>query len=598
MEVVEIIIMTLLLRVSTAKSQTDNERLVWSICDESSCTCGDTIKESVKCTNNSELLWIQPCYCLYYDRQYNGTIAGECFFTCFYHTMSDTGSIYYPITRHLLINASLINAEVCGAIPHLHRTGRFCGKCKKGYGLAVYSYNYLECIPCEDYGLKNWVKFLAAALLPLTVFYLLVILLRISITSSRLNGLVFVVQCLTSPLQQRGQLGELHASSKEWHSSTEFVLFRTEMTIYGAFNLDFFRAFFPDICLHPDLNFMHVVSLDLIIALYPFFLIAVTYFLVHVYDRKLRLVVWLCSLIKRYTNHYNYNLQLRTSIVEAFATFILLSSFKILGVCSDLLFPTVSYHTDGKVLQKKFLHYDATIEYFGSKHLPFAILALCIGFVFLVLPFLLLFLYPCKCFQKFLNTFNSRGQALHIFMDVFQGNYRTQPRDLRYFSAFYLFLRFIFAFSIMFIHSIVWLPLNCGIILLSALVVSLFQPYKNSRHNQCDVVFLLELAFICVSYTALVISSAQAKRWLGLSQLFAISSTTLMLLTYTVVLLARLNTFCHMKFQILAFTKKCFHFFNKKDYCLIPDEQDDGILEETRLLTHVNESNLHVPSTR
>ncbi len=81
--------------------------------------------------------------------------------------------------------------------------GHFCGRCKEGYGLAacIYSYHYTTCIPCRDYGYKNWIKYFVIALLPLTLFYFLVVILRINVTSSHFNGIVFSLQCLMSPPQ-------------------------------------------------------------------------------------------------------------------------------------------------------------------------------------------------------------------------------------------------------------------------------------------------------------------------------------------------------------------------------------------------------------
>ena len=68
-------------------------------------------------------------------------------------------------------------------------------------------------------------------------------------------------------------------------------------------------------------------------------------------------------------------------------------------------------------------------------------------FMILVVPVLLLFLYPCRCFQRCLNHFHLRSLALNAFVDVFQGCYKdgtNATRDCRYFAAFQLILRLIF----------------------------------------------------------------------------------------------------------------------------------------------------------
>ena len=101
-----------------------------------------------------------------------------------------------------------------------------------------------------------------------------------------------------------------------------------------------------------------------------------------------------------------------------------------------------------------YLYYDATIEYFGDKHLPYAVLTLFIMLVIILFPILLLLLYPIRFFQWCLGCCRVRWHALHIFIDAFQGYCKdgtNGTRDCRYFAAAFLIarvLRFImFAFS-------------------------------------------------------------------------------------------------------------------------------------------------------
>ena len=80
------------------------------------------------------------------------------------------------------------------------------------------------------------------------------------------------------------------------------------------------------------------------------------------------------------------------SIIDAFATFLLLSYIKLLNTSFSLLIVTDIHSEHGSRLGH-FLYYDATIKFMGPQHLPFAIL----------FPLLLLLLYPMQWFQKCLN---------------------------------------------------------------------------------------------------------------------------------------------------------------------------------------------------
>ncbi len=57
-----------------------------------------------------------------------------------------------------------------------------------------------------------------------------------------------------------------------------------------------------------------------------------------------------------------------------------------------------------------------------------------------------------------LNRLGLNSLALHVFMDAFQGCYRLEPYDMRYFSAYYIFLRVFISFSLQlyipYLHSL------------------------------------------------------------------------------------------------------------------------------------------------
>ena len=70
-----------------------------------------------------------------------------------------------------------------------------------------------------------------------------------------------------------------------------------------------------------------------------------------------------------------------------------------------------------------------------SQHLPYVCLALIFLLTFTLMPMLLLFLYPCSCFQVSLNRTGCSCQPLHTFMDAFQGHYNkgtNGTHDLRW----------------------------------------------------------------------------------------------------------------------------------------------------------------------
>lgn len=508
----------------------DEGSKVWSIYKNGSYESGDTIRDAILC--DDDYIWIQSCYCMFFNQEDNSTILGNCMPTCYYVHFHEVGRAYYKVDRYAIENGSQLNEAICSInFAHIdtNREGRFCGRCKEGYGLAVYSYHYTSCILCTEYSYKNWLLYFTVALLPLTVFFFLIVVLKFNVTSSRFNGVVFILQCIMSSTQQRVFDGWV-AANGEFPS----IAFKVITTALGFVNLDFFRTAYPYFCLHPKLNILHIVSLDYLIALYPFFLIFMTYILVTMYDNNYRLVVWVWKPFKWCLSRYQRQLNFRASLVEIFASFILLSNVKILCVCIDLLCPTRAWGPTGAEVSKHYLYYDATIEYFGVDHLPFALLALVMGFVFVFLPSLLLILYPCQCFQRCLNCVGFRSHTLHIFMDAFQGSYKTKPRDLRQFSAFYFFLRFFLLLSMTAFASLFYIPFNALLMILSALLFSIFQPYRDSCHNKFDIISLLVLSLFYVSYISELISAYLDFQWLTFG-LFFFAIYFIFLIAYVII---------------------------------------------------------------
>ena len=202
-------------------------------------------------------------YCVYIQ---NLSIIGHCYFSCY-----NIGNIAVEIN-----SSREFNADICDSFGYLNRTGRFCGRCSNTHGLAAYSYQCLKCIPCQDYGYKNWLRYFAVALLPLTAFYIFAVLLSFNVTSSSFNGVVLVIQCIMSPLLLTIAHDNFTNLPKHYYATLSKVI----TSIFCVVNLDFFRLVYPPFCLHPKANIFQILSLDYLVALYPFLLIFMSYVLV------------------------------------------------------------------------------------------------------------------------------------------------------------------------------------------------------------------------------------------------------------------------------------------------------------------------------
>ena len=527
-------------KFNSVSAQSDNVSCPpWFEPFNGTCKCGDSIDGIVECNETLQESAVLDCYCMTYSET-TGTVVGACLYNCV-----KRDSLYHQMPK----TVEELNDAVCG---HLNRGGQLCGECKTNYSPPVYSYN-LNCTMCSG-GQYNWMKYVAIAFVPLTVFLVLVLCCRISATSPKLIAFVTFSQALSYPANARAVLFLINEESYPGVS----IAVRILLAIYGFWNLDFFRTLIPHICLKVDT--LQALALDYGIAFYPLALIIVTYVLIELHARNIRIIVWIWKPFHRRFARFRQQWDVRSSIIDAFATFLLLSNIKLLSVSFDLLLPTYVYNMNGSVVGI-YLYYDGSIEYFGNKHLPYAILAVFVVLIFILLPILLLLLYPMRCFQRCLGHCRVRWHALHIFVDAFQGCYKdgtNGTRDCRYFAGVYLLLRplllMLFAITLSaFFYGLAGLVL-IGVAMFTVIV----QPYKEefAAYNIIDPIFFLTIAMCYGTIMCINIAAVKAHHLLKLSLIISFLVGTLPL-SYLVIIFVRWICCCRGFGQRLVQSIKC-----------------------------------------
>jgi hypothetical protein len=415
-----------------------------------------------------------------YDKQANITEVG----TCIYHNYRSY-SLYYTVP-----DRAEINNFTCGT--ELQRSGTLCGRCNDNHYPLAYSFD-MKCIPCPN-GASNWWKYMLMAFLPLTVFSFAILFFKINITSSNLLGFVFYSQAASTPQLLRVYIIMLK------DRPLALKALRCVGVLYGFWNLDFFRLFYPNVCL--GTTPFQTLVLDLIVGIYPLLLMVLIYLAISMYSNNFWPLILICKPFRAALKKIGENWEIRTSIIDSFATFILLSSMKILIVAYDLFAPVYVYQLNpsGKISATVRLFYDPSLSYFGPEHLPYAIIGVLMLLLFVMFPTLLMIVYPFRWFQKLLNLFPGRWYILHTFMDSFQGCYKngTEPgaRDCRWFASVFFVLRSTAMIVAMFTENTMFFPISCMLLVMVAMILILVQPFKEnvSYLSNVTTVFLLFLA--------------------------------------------------------------------------------------------------------
>ena len=502
----------------------DSSCPTWFYCntETSRCQCGEGYHRMIVCDEATGRAAVSNCYCMTYDNVTKETQVGSCYYNCentAHKTLYDR--VYHPLP----MNPTELTAKICG---RFNRTGTLCGQCAPGLSPFVLSYN-LSCVECPD-GNKNWWKFVLAGFVPLTFFYIFIVVFNINITSSRLNGVVLFSQAVTMPALARVLL-------LTFVTRPDFLIaVKIAFPLYSFWNLDFFRTIIPDICI--NVSTLEALALDYAIAAYPIFLIALSYVLIALHDRNIECLIYIWRPFHKAFSIFKRNWDIRTSIIDSFTTFFWLSYVKVLSVSSDLLMYIHIHSLDGKSSTR--LYYDPTLHYFGMRHLPYAILAIVFVALFVVLPTLVLTLYPFQFFHKILSIFPIRWHFLHVFVDSFQGCYKdgTEPGtvDCRWFAQIGLFFRLAF-------FVIYALTLTSMFFVYAAIASTLWlmflinvNPFKKhvSSHLSTESVFLVFISLFYISILGINVGSMEQHVYLPVINVLIMFSpfTTMLYVLY------------------------------------------------------------------
>ena len=412
----------------------------------------------------------------------------------------------------LPLNARDLDRTVCN---ELKREGKLCGECmkSKGLGISVFSGTF-KCVKCDNFS-SNLLQFFAISFLIPTLFFILIIIFHIGVTSAPANGFIFFSQIITVPIHVLliDSAWKLIFRLKHTAHTTNEADTLTNLLFhpYRLWSLDFNRLFNANVCLNPDLKVIEVLAIRYISAICPIIVLLVAYTIIELHARNCRIIVCLwkpfCFLCVKLRRQW----KAKNSIIDAFATFILLSYTKFVRVSITILTPSNVYNVSGSVVEQT-VNFDPTTEYFSRDHLPYAVLAALILATFGALPPLLLLLYPFRWFQRCLSHCKLQSHALRAFVDAFQGCYkdgRNGGPDRRYFAGIY----FIFRIVIFLIYTV---P-NSYFVLFTALqaayvvfllTIVILRPYKKEFYNFLDGFFFAMLAVTSATtmymYTTLV----------------------------------------------------------------------------------------------
>ena len=440
----------------------------------------------VKCSDNqSQHVMLELGQCMTQEEDSKEIFVAICpYFQLYGHNISEPGFINLPD------NISELNDYMCGP---MNRKGHLCSECINGFGPSFTSIGY-QCSNCTDvwYGIPLYIL---TELVPVTVFYLIILVFQIELASSPMTCFLFYSQLIvyTLLIDRNRPINQIFVQLQQFETVV--------LTLYGMWNLDFVRYTIPPFCISSKLHTTHIMLLGYVSAFFPLALIFMTWLCVELHGRNFRPLVWLWRPFHRFIVKLRRGWDTRSDIIDVFTAFLLLSYSKLMY--QFILFvncPRLVKAESGKLHMENAAGTDLTTTCRTANYFLLSIPA-CLVICLSSLPVLLLTLYPVKPFRICLSKWKLDLTAVNIFVEKFHSCYRDGldgGRDMRSFSGLYFFLRVIVCLYCFTLKYLSMWSFEALLFAATAVLIAFIKPYKKVYMNVIDALLLLVLAVLSV----------------------------------------------------------------------------------------------------
>ena len=359
-------------------------------------------------------------------------------------------------------------------------TGILCSSCREGYTANYHSLGLV----CSNTSCKlGWLFYISSELLPITVLFLVVIILNISFVTGELNGFIFFAQMFDSvTISAQGFIQLPKVPNQALGIARLF---------YRLFNFDFFRREDLSFCLWSGANSHDMLTFKYLTVAYALLLIAVT--------------IWLINKCNLYQRIYCLRAsKMRLSFTHGLSAFLVIV-YAQCAIVSLKILDFTSLYSKGHKYERTVVTFQGDVLYFQSQHLRYAIPALFFVIFVLILPSMILLLYPsCFIVVSLLHLDDKKcvswmlQRIPHAYLKPFADSFQSCFKDnLRFFAGLYFVYRLALLGSWLIPSLLTQHFMLLELFFVSMLLVhSIFQPYKKRVHNILDSFIFFNLSVI------------------------------------------------------------------------------------------------------
>ena len=362
-----------------------------------------------------------------------------------------------------------------------NRIGVLCGSCNESINTSAYYRSMSFSCKSNDLCDWGWVFYILSELIPITILFVVLIVLNISFTSGPLNGVVFFMQVVDT----------LKLDAENFISFGDIInVSRVHKFVYRFFNLNPFAIEELSFCLWSGASALDMLAFRYVTITYSLFLVVATIFFLRV-----------CGKCSRQKKNFNF----KHSIIHGLSTFLVMSYSECTRVSLLILtVGTLNTITDPPV-STKVAFYNGNYCYLGPEHLRYAIPAIFFIMTMVLIPPLLLLSYPL-CYKLFALLRIEESRCVQITCKIFplekikplfdsiQGAFKDR---YRFFSGLYFLYRLCLLLTFTYTNTLPSYYTITGIQLVAMLVLhTICQPYKKAWHNILDALLFISLALI------------------------------------------------------------------------------------------------------
>ena len=475
---------------------------VWFYRDNTTnaCLCNDDIEGYISCSEKDNFSYLQLGKAIGYRRKSGDAVVAHIPYIYPAEGLVDKGKLLVRLnmkndTTDRTMNALEALEYLCGRMYRdVGVNYTYCGHCKRkeGYGPALYSFG-IQCTKCSL--VSGSLKYFALQILPISIFYGVVLLFRVDLT--RPNMFHYVVFCNSITFMFRYSAG-LAMSYLYSDGSIMKGGLRLGLTLSGVWTLDFLRFVVPPFCISPKVHDCMVPFFDFFPVVYLLLLTAVISVLIKLHSYKIRFVLCVWRPFQRVLERFKLNRDPVEAVVHTYATFFFLYLFKTASVAFITALTSPAYSQDNKKTERLTVFYDPTTKYFNGRHIAIIMTSFTVAAVLIIPAICLLTFFRTGGVQRFYQMqLSRRWQVIvRIFVQTLENGYKdgtNGTKDLRPVSGVFFLLIIlgcvvviILLRNLEYTDNIPW-PFAVGGFTLLAVMYGTLRPYKKRSDNNMAV---------------------------------------------------------------------------------------------------------------